>query len=1121
MMKHRLKFCRSSLLILTLMLWIPLVMQSRDLPVDQIKGQITDQNNEPLIGVNVLVKGTTKGTSTDFDGMYTLNDVDDDAVLVITYVGFTTQEVSVNGRSTINVVLEPSSQTLDQVVVTALGVSREKKSLGYAVQEIDGSALNEVVQENVLNGLSGKVSGVAINSTGGAATSSVSMIIRGASSLTGDNQPLFVIDGVPVNNSLSGNTNQVGDRNVVDYGNAISDLNPADIENVSILKGAGAAALYGSRAGNGVVLITTKTGQKNQKMKVSVNTSTVFDRPYKFLKTHSSFATGVTPFTSEQWMQLTGGPLVIDEGSAARLGPQLDIGQLAIQWSSPLDANGNPIPTPLVSYPDNVKNFVQTGITNTNNIAISGGGANSSFRVSYTNMNNRGIVPSSDMFRNSLNISGTYEVTPKLSFSTNVNVGRSNSNSVPANNRGTNPLQWAYAVAPHINILDLKDYWEEGQVDIKQRNVPDHNNPWFLANEVKNAFTRDRVFGNLSLDYKLTPELTANFTYAMDRYNEHRTNQIPFSENRNANGIYGVENMNRMEGNTSVNLAYNKYFQDFSLRASVGGNTMYQTYNSNIAASSRGGLVIPGLFTLSNITPANLEYSNYRSEKAIYSVYGMASLGFKDMLYLDVTARNDWSSTLPEANRSYFYPSVTLSALVNNILQMGDQIDMIKLRGGWAQVGNDTGPYRLQSTLGNAGAWNGVTRLSTSGTLLSPDLKPEIITSIEVGTEWILFQDKFRFEATYYTSDNKNQILSLDLPQSSGYGSKLINAGLVSSRGVELSVGSTVITTNDFSWDLDFNYTFNRTRIEELADGIEFINFWSDAKGGAYTWVGEDIGNLYDQKLLTVEDPNSEYYGWPILDNSGSWNNLSGINNLVKIGNFNPDFTLGMSTGLRYKNFRLNAVFDWRQGGDFVSQTYRYGESDFSTQRQLDNVINPKEIDGSISDYLKANADKIIVNNTPVVGGPIPAWGGYEIVYDGLPVGSGTFNPGVIAEYDANGNLIRYIENLGDEGTRYIPLADNYPWEFMKAATFDASFIKLREISLSYMLPSSWTQSVKMDNLTLSVYSRNLILWTKADIGIDPERAFQPEANGFRQGIERYNVTPFVLPIGIRLSANF
>lgn len=1120
-MKHRFKLCWSSVLVLALALWVPLTVHAVDVPVDQVSGKITDESNEPLIGVNVLVKGTSQGTSTDFDGMYTLNNVDDDAVLEISYVGYQKKEVSVNGQSTINIVLESSTEALDQIVVTALGISRDKKSLGYAVEEIDGAKLNEVVQENVLNGLSGRVSGVAINNTGGSATSSVSMVIRGATSLTGDNQPLFVIDGVPVSNSLGGNTNEVGSRNVVDYGNAISDINPADIENVSILKGANAAALYGSRAGNGVVLITTKTGQKNQGMKVSVNTSTVFDRPYEYLKMHNKFATGVSPFTEDVWMQLTGGPLVIDEGSAARLGPQLDIGQEAIMWNSPLDSEGNPIPVPLESHPDNVANFVQTGITNTNNIAISGGAGNSAYRVSYTNMNNRGIVPNSDMFRNSLNVSGSYEINPKLNFSTNINIGRSKSNSIPATNRGTNPLEWAYKVGSHLDIRDLENYWEEGQVDIQQRNVPDHNNPYFLAYEVKNAFTRDRVFGNAQMSYNLLPSLTASITYALDRFDEERSSQIPYSEDRNSRGIYGVEDLARMENNISGSLGYDKYFNNFSLRASVGGNSMYQTYSSKSVSSSRGGLVIPGLFSLSNISPANLNYDNYRSQKAIYSVYGMASLGFNDMLYLDVTARNDWSSTLPEANRSYFYPSFTLSALLNNVFQMGDNVDMIKLRGGWAQVGNDTGPYRLTTTLGNAGAWGDVTRLSTSSTLLTPDLKPEIITSIEVGTEWILFQDKFRFEATYYESDNENQILSLALPQSSGYTRKLINAGLVSSRGVELSIGSTVISNNDFSWDVDFNYTFNRTRIDELADGIEFINFWTDAKGGAYTWIGEDIGNIYDRKLVTVEDESSPYHGWPILDESGSWNSKRGINDLVKIGNYNPDFMIGMQTGFRYKNFSLNAVLDWRQGGEFISQTYRYSESDWATQRQLDEIINPQDIDGSIAEYLKANADEIIVNNTARVGGPTPELGGYEFVFDGLPLGSGTFNPGVIPEYDDDGNLVRYIENLGGEGTRLIPMAGNYPWDFTKTAMFDASFIKLREISFSYTLPSNLTDGIGMDNLALSLYSRNIILWTKADIGVDPERAFQQEGSGFKQGIERYNVTPFVLPIGIRLSANF
>ncbi|UBM57184.1 SusC/RagA family TonB-linked outer membrane protein [Marinilongibacter aquaticus] len=1086
----------------------------------QITGKVVDENNEPLAGVNVIEKGTPNGTSTDFEGKYLLNGVNRGATLVFSYIGFEAQEIALGNRTVLDVTLVPDAAALDQVVVTALGITREKKSLGYAVAEIGGESMNKVTQENVLNAMAGKAPGVVINSAGGSAGSSVSMIIRGASSLSGDNQPLFVIDGVPVQNSFAGNASQIGDRNVVDYGNAISDLNAADIANVSILKGAGASALYGSRAGNGVVVITTKKGQKNQKMKVSLNSSVVFDQPYRFLKFHSRFATGVTPFTEAQWKQLTGGPLIIDEGSAARLGPELDIGQYAVQWNSPLDENGNPIPTPLVSHPNNVQNFVRTGVTNTNNVSISGGNASSTFRASYTNMNNSGIVPGSDYFRNTLNLSGKYDVSKKLSFSTNVNIGRSNSNNVPANNRGANPLEWAYKVSPHIDILDLKDYWEVK--DIQQKQVPDHDNPYFLAYAVDNSFFRDRVFGNVALDYKLTDDLTLNFAYALDRYNEERQTVIPYSYSRNAKGTYGMEELSRSERNASVLLSYAKYFKHISFSASAGGNLMHQ-YGSTISNSSKsGGLVVPGLYNLSNILPSNLNYSSSLREKSIQSVYGTASVGFKDMVFVDVTGRNDWSSTLPEANRSYFYPSVSTSTLLNNIFDMGNNVDLLKLRLGWGQVGNDTDPYRLEATLRNAGAWGDVTRLSTSSVLLTPDLKPEIITSIEVGSDVIFYRNKFRMSATYYYSENKNQILPLSLPESSGYSSKLINAGLVSSRGFEFSIGGNLIAKQNLDWSLDLNYSFNRTRIEELAEGINYYNFWTDAKGGAYTWVGQDIGDIYDRKLITVEDPNSAYYGWPVLDNSGSWQSEGGVDNLVKIGNYNPKFIIGMQTALRYKSFSLSASLDWRQGGDFVSQTYRYAESDWATQRQLDDIINPNTINGSIAEYLKSNAESLIVNQTTRVGGPTPASGGYEFEYEGIPVGSGVFNPGVIPQYDGDGNFIGYFENLGGEGTRYIPMADNYPWDFTKAATFDASFIKLREITLSYQLPNKISEAMRLDNLTLSLFSRNVVLWTKANIGIDPERAFQPEGNGyFKQGIERYNVTPLVFPVGVKLSTNF
>ncbi len=1091
----------------------------------EVAGTVIDTDTGELLpGVNITIKGTDRGTSTNLDGEFSLSVPSLSETLIVSYIGYATQEIDINGRTQINIELQMRSETLDQLVVTALGISREQESLGYAVEEVRGDQLNQVVQENVLNALSGKMSGVSINSTGGSANSSVSMVIRGATSLTGDDQPLFVIDGVPVSNSLSGNSNQFGDRNVVDYGNAISDLNASDIENVSVLKGASAAALYGSRAGNGVVLITTKSGDYNQDIQVSVNTSTVFDRPYEFLKMHNTFATGVTPFTEEQWQELTGGPLVIEEGSAARLGPQLDIGQEAIQWNSPLDENGNPIPIPLVSHPDNVKNFVQTGITNTNNFAISGGTERSNFRVSYTNMNNRGIIPNSDMYRNSLNLNGGYKVSDKLSFKTNVNVGRANSNNIPSSNRGTNPLQAAYEVSRHIDIDDLKDYWAPGQEGIQQLAVPDHNNPYFIANEVNNSFFRDRVFGNANAVYQVSPSVSATVSYALDTFNEQRETEIPYSYTRNPRGTYGLQKINRMEQNTSLSVDYDQDFSDFSFRTSLGGNYLYRNSSRNSSASGGGGLTIPELYTLSNIAPENLNYSSFESQKAIYSVYGLASVGYQNMIYVDVSARNDWSSTLPEENRSYFYPSVSTSFVFSNMFDLGDSVDLLKLRAGWAQVGNDTDPYQLEQTLFNAGAWGNVTRLSSSETLLTPDLKPEIITSMEVGADVILFQDGLRFSATYYETDNENQILPLSLPQSSGYSSKLINAGLVSSRGLELSLGSTLISTTDTRLDVDLNYTYNRARIEELAEGIEYYEFWTDAKGGAFTWVGEDIGNIYDRELVKVEDPNSPYYGWPVLDESGSWQSRSGVNDLVKIGNYNPDFTLGLQTSFSYKNFSFSASLDWRHGGEFVSQTYRYQESDWSTQRQLDEIINPDEINGDIESYLRDNADRIIKGQTPRVGGPTPGMGGYEMTYEGIPLGSGTFNPGVIPQYDENGNLTGYTENLGGPGTKYIPMADNYPWDFTKAAMFDASFVKLREVSMTYRLPQRWTNalSIGMRDMSVTLYSRNIILWTKAKIGIDPERAFQPEGNGFfKQGIERYNVTPFVLPIGIKLSANF
>jgi TonB-linked SusC/RagA family outer membrane protein len=1095
-----------------------------------VTGKVTSADDGSLLpGVNIYLKGTQVGTITDADGKYSITASDNNAVIVFSYIGYSTQEVSIGGRTTIDVVLQPNTESLDEVVVTALGIKRDERSLGYSVGRVNGNDLNRVPQENVLNSLAGRVPGVTISSTGGPG-SSVNMVIRGAKSLT-NNQPLFVVDGVPLNNSIQ-NVSAIGSDNRVDYGNAIADLNPDNIESVSVLKGGAAAALYGSRAGNGVVMITTKTGAKAKKLTVNVSTNNTFDVPYKFLDFHDKYAVGVRPYTPDA---NPSGVLTIDEGSVAGVGPRLDQGYKAIQWNSPVDADGNKIPTLLTSHPNNVKNFVRTGITSTNTVSVSNSSDMVTYRLAYTNMSNRGIVPNSDLFRNTLDFNTSLKISNNVRFSTNVDFTRSNSNNRPAGNRGANPIQWAYYVSPHIDIRDMENYWVKGKEGLQQLTQDDgageYNNPYFLANEVNNSFVRDRVYGNVKLDWQITKDISVFGRYSLDTYKEQRETKIANSYTGEPRGAYGIIDMDRLERNADFLATYKKDIGRFHLSVSAGGNAMHQNYGGVSNASKAGtGLTVPGLYTIQNIPQANLEYSSSRSKKSIYSIYGTSTLGYKDMVYLDLTARNDWSSTLPPESRSYFYPSASLSVLVNEMVNISDDLSILKLRAAVSKVGNDTQPYQLYNILDNYAAWDGTPRLGKSNSLLTSNLKPEMLTTSEFGLELGLFNNRVRFEGTYYKMDSRNQIFFTALAPSSGFESRKINSGLLVSKGIELSAGATVVESGNWRWDVNVNYSRNRTKLMELSGGDKFYTFWTDGKGGSWTYVGEEIGDLYDAKLVTVEDKNSPYYGYPLLDDEGSWQSVSAGDTKNKIGNYNPDFLMGMQSTLSYKAFTLNLSFDWRQGGQFISQTYRYGESDLKTQRWLDQLINPGTMTGdALRDYLVANADKYITNGFHIVGGPGPEYGGQPLgdLGDGVTIDDGVFNPGVIAQYDADGNITGYTENLGGPDTKYIPFADNYPWSFMKPAMFDASFIKLREISLGYQLPKTFVSSLGLQSASFSLYARNLMLWTKAKIGVDPELAFQPEGNQqgnnspFKQGIERYNVNPWTVSTGFKLSLTF
>ncbi len=1098
-----------------------------------VSGTVTSlDDGMPLPGVTILVKGTTQGETTNFDGNYQINLANANGTLVFSYLGFQTTEVAVNGRTTINVPLATSTEALDEVVVTALGIKRSEKSLGYSVENVAGEELTRVAQENVLNSLSGKVAGVTLNATGGTG-SSVSMVIRGAISLSSDNQPLFVIDGVPIANSVN-NVGGFGSDNRVDYGNAISDLDPESIEDVSILKGPSAAALYGSRAGNGVVLITTKKARDMEKMKVSFTSSTVFDVPYRYLKQQTRFASGYFSFSPES----QGGSYIMPEISLSggNSGPELDKGYFAIQWDSPTDANGVRIPTPLRSYPNNVKNFVQTGITTSNSLTVTNSSEVINYRLGVTNMENTGLIPNSDVNRNSFSLSASSNLNNKLLISTNVNVVHSFSDNRPASNRGANPLQWAYNMPANLDLMSLKDYDLPG-TDVLSISE-DYNNPYFLAHEVNNSNSRYRIFGNMALDWQISPEFNIRTSYNLNSFNQtQETKMSPGYSRESNNGTYGIAKSDGVETNVDLLATYAKDFDAFDIRISGGGNLMYQKSSGiSNSAASRVGLIVPDLFTVKNIAPSALVYSSFLSERGINSVYGLANIGYEDMLYLDVTARNDWSSTLPVNNRSYFYPSASLSFLLSELIEI-PKVDLLKLRGGWARVGNDTSPYQLGAYYNNAGQWDNAVLYSASGGLSTPSLEPEEATSKEFGVDLSLFDNRVRFNGTYYTVENKNQIVpSVPIPGSSGYSSVSINAGVLESKGYELSLGITPIKTANINWDVNLNFTTNESKIIALAEGIDYIEFWSDNKSVSRGYVanpatGEDglVGNLYSPKIKRVTDPNSPYLGYPMLG-TGEDAEWLPEEERVKVGNYNPDFIMGLQSSFSFKNFSLNLTVDWRSGGQYMSQTSRYMTEDGYSQQLLDNLINPgiSSTGQELKDWVLDNADLLIFGENFIsIGGP-PGEGGFPEALGGSVVYDGVFNAGVVGYHDENGNFILERENLGLEGTSFIPFSVANAWDFGTPHMFDADFIKLREISLGYDLPKRFLDKTGLYAVNISLYSRNIMLWTKdSAFGIDPERAYQAESGKdkrgtqFKQGIERYNVDPWVIPVGFKVGFTF
>ena len=1003
-----------------------------------IEGTVVDADTNPIPGVNVLVKGTSQGTITNIDGQYRLNVNDDTEALVFSFVGYETLEVPIGTQSIIDVDLTEDARQLGEVVVTALGVERETKALGYAVEEVQGTSITQARETNLVNSLSGRVAGV--NVTGGSTTigGSARITIRGESSLNiNKNQPLFIVDGVPINNNVVGSS---GSGNLeTDYGNGAGEINPDDVESISVLKGPNAAALYGSRAANGVIIITTKSGKNNKGLGVSVNSTATFENPLRLPDWQDQYGQGNRGAFS--FVDGEGGGIA--DGVDESWGPRLD-GQPIPQFDSPrnvpgfrggdIDAapDGSTItPTPWVSRPDNVTDFFETGLTLTNNVAVSGGNESGNFRLSYTNLDQTGMLPNTDLRRNTVLFSGGYKLSEKLKADATVNYIRSRSDNRPSISYGTESLMYLWVwYGRQINTDNLRDYWQPGLEGRQQfnYNYNYHDNPYFTSYENTNGQSKDRLLGNISLTYDFTDDLSLLIRSGTDFYRELRDRKRAFSTQRFPFGMYREDNIFFEERNTDFLLSYNKTLNEiWSLGASFGGNRMDQTYEYNELVAPQ--LSIPEVYNFGNSRVA-LQAQEFVDRKRINSLYGLVNLGYQNVLFLDFTARNDWSSTLPENNNSYFYPSVSASAVISDMVELPSAFAFAKLRASWAQVGNDTDPYSLRNVYNFLQPIGDFQRVTESGVIRNPNLKPEIVSSFEIGTDLRFFGGRLGLDFTYYNMNSRNQILQIDVDRTSGYSKTVINAGEIQNRGVELMLtGAPIELSNGFHWDVNVNWTRNRGKVVELTEGIPSYRIAGNRGATILAVPGERMGDVYGSVFQRHE-------GQIVYSETGFPLRTSDIE---KIGNYNPDWMLGINNTVSFKGFNLGVLLDIRQGGVIVSQTTWIGRN----AGQLEGTVLGRE--------------------------------------NGL-VGDGV----IVTQRDESGNITEVRPNdvvvaSRDWNYQYFRRENN-----VEAAAWDASFTKLREVRFGYTFPNTLFGSTPFRDVSLSVVGRNVALWTQ-NPHIDPE----------------------------------
>ena len=1053
----------------------------------EITGTITGAEDGAAIpGVSIVVRGTTIGTITDAEGVYTLDVPENAQMLMFTFIGMKTVEEVIGDRSVIDVVLETDVLGLEEVVVTSLGITREKKALGYSVQDVKGDELTTAREQNVVNSLQGKVAGVQISNSSGNVSAGSRIIVRGMSTLTGNNMPLFVVDGVPMINSYS----DVGSYSGTDYGNSTMDVNPSDVESISILKGANAAALYGSRAVNGVVLITTKSGKLKaggrKGLGITVESNWMFSNPLKLPEFQDKYGQGYNgnfEYVDGDWSGINDG---IDES----WGPPLDTGLMIAQFDSPYDpVTDVRTPTPWVSHPDNIKDMFQTGLTATNNITLQGADEKANFRLSLGNQNVKGMLPNTDLKKNSVAVNAGLNVTDKFNVSASANYVKNKSDNIMSagyTSAGVfqSTCQW---FGRQVDMQSLKDHWEEMDPVTNEPynwNHSYHDNPYWTLNKNTNSRDRDRLIGNLNFSYDLAPFLRLTGMVGNDFYSQKIKEIRAKGSHDWQEGRFSsyLTTRNQMIARTQLN--FNKTFGDLSVVGVVGGEYNHYNYHQNNTYVSE--LIVPDLYAVSNAAvAATTGMSETHTE--LQSFFATANLGFRNYLFLDITARNDWSSTLPVDNNSYFYPSVSLGFVITEALGLQSNIlSFAKIRGSYAEVGGAAEAYSLNGTFSSRDPFNGQPALHYTNTLPPLGLLPQSKKSIETGLDLKFLNNKIRLDATYYKENTTNQIMNISISRMSGFQSQTINAGNIQNQGVEILLGLTPVQTSDFRWDMTVNWATNKNKVIELYEDIDALYLY-DASWGVrvYAREGEPYGQMLAADIVRenatihyLEDGETtdyvEYTGRRVVTTSGR---LIATPQRTIVGNVTPDWFGGVNNSLSYKDFNFSFLIDARKGGVQYSVTDWFGN--YAGVMAPTAATNPKG--NNVRDAV-ADGGGVFVEDA--VYGKVNSDGTVQLTdADGNDVSSPVANT-------------QYVEAL--------TYFENDYWGKPGLSVFDASFVKLREVILGYTfrdIPA--LQQIGVSNINFSLVGRNLWIIHDNMPNVDPENAISAANNS--QGM---NSTP-------------